>query len=318
MDALPLALFVALFEVVDPQSAKATLLPASPLETRDVFASVNKFSEHPDPCNQRNFKHLVTVDIPHGTREILRHIEFVVAPVGKYVKGKLASGSVNQHISVVVETQLKRFPPQPCFFRLRGPIVTKVCFEYVGHNLRCCFCFSYRHLPSECTEVKPAFFYSPGTDPNPGPDAGRGPRSIVAENLGHTSLGVEGRVTPSSSEDSTYRDSANVHGESSSEALRCKRNRPRSRNRGAYARHHPSPRVVREISPIAEESLENTFPEVIQPVEVRAAQTLTPVISGDSRGQVLLKRRWLAKPPSSTRFEDLSETQARASPSIGR
>lgn len=142
VDALPLALFVALFDVDDPLLAKSTLFAASPLEACGVYASVNEFSELPEPCNQLDFKHLVTVDIPKGTREILRRIEFVVAPIGKYAKVKLASGSENQHISVVVETQLKIFPAQG-FFRLSGPVVTKVCFEYAGSNLRCCYCFSY-------------------------------------------------------------------------------------------------------------------------------------------------------------------------------
>lgn len=120
------------------------------------------------------------MDIPLGTQEILRHIEFVVAPIGKYVKAKLAAGSVNQHISMVVETQLKRFPAQG-FFRLGGPLVTKICFDNVSQNLRCCFCFSYRHLPSDCKEVKPAFFYSVDPIPPSGPVEGSEILGIVEE-----------------------------------------------------------------------------------------------------------------------------------------
>lgn len=157
VDALPLALFLVLLDVGNPVAAKSALLAASPLGAHDVYALVNEFSEDPKPCNQRDFRHLVTVDIPLGTRKILRHIEFVVSPIGKYVKAKLASSNVNQHILVVVESQLKRFSVQG-FFRLGGREVTKICFEYGGRNLRCCFCFSYRHLPSECSAVKPAFF----------------------------------------------------------------------------------------------------------------------------------------------------------------
>lgn len=63
VDALLLALFMVLFDVDDPLAAKTALLAASPLGVREVYASVNEFSEHPNLCNQRDFKHLVTVDI---------------------------------------------------------------------------------------------------------------------------------------------------------------------------------------------------------------------------------------------------------------
>lgn len=128
-----------------------------------------------------------------------------------------------------------------------------------------------------------------------------------------------GGGTPVASEDSAARDSANASGEASSEVLRRRRNRPRSRNRVAYARHHASQREEGEISPsIVEESLENTLPEVVRLAEGPSTRLPTPVVSGESRGQALLKRRWLIKPPSATRFEDLSITQNLSSTSIGK
>lgn len=271
VDALPLALFVALFDVDDPVAAKSALLAASPLGVHEVYASVNDFTEDPEHCNLRDFKHLVTVDIPHGTREILRRIEFVVATIGTYVKAKFVSGSVNKHISVVVKSQLKLFPAQG-FFRLNGPVVTKICFEYGGRNFRCSYCFSYRHLPNMCPEVKPSFYNVAAIDPAPGIAQARAACSIVAENLvaetlrHPTQTGVR-RVSQSSSEVSTFRELSTVPVASSSETRKRHRNRPRSRNREAYARQQSGLREAGEISPIAEEgSLAATLPEVIQSV----------------------------------------------------
>lgn len=104
MEALPLALLVALFDIDDPLAARTTLLENSPLGAREVYAFVNKFLEQSDPCNQADFRHLVTVNIPQGTQEIFKRIDFVVALIGKLVKYKLDPGTVHQYISVVVET----------------------------------------------------------------------------------------------------------------------------------------------------------------------------------------------------------------------
>lgn len=112
VEAIPPALFVVLLDVVDPIAAKQKLLADSLLGAHEVFASVNEFSERPDPCNQRDVRHLVTVNIPQGTREIYRYISFVAALIGKFVKAKLDPGPVHQHISVVVESTLKLFPAQ--------------------------------------------------------------------------------------------------------------------------------------------------------------------------------------------------------------
>lgn len=115
VDALPLALFVVLFDVEDPHSAKLALLSTSPLKANEVYASVNEFIEGVDPCNLPDFKHLVTVNIPQGTREILRCIKFVVAIIGKFVKARLVPRTIHQLISVVVESKLKLFPAQGFF-----------------------------------------------------------------------------------------------------------------------------------------------------------------------------------------------------------
>lgn len=34
-------------------------------------------------------------------------------------------------------------------------------FDYEGCNLRCCYCFSYRHLPTKCHQPRPGLFSTP-------------------------------------------------------------------------------------------------------------------------------------------------------------
>lgn len=126
--------------------------------------------------------------------------------------------------------------------------------------------------------------------------------TIVADNRRRPAQSGVERATPSSSEASTHRDSANLQGVSTFETPRHKRNRPRSRNRAAYGRHHPVPHVVREISPIAEDgSLTATLPEGVQTASGSAVPALTPIIdSGAIQGPTSLKHQWLARLPSST------------------
>lgn len=151
---LPNALFVVLFAEDNLAAAKATLLASSPIGVCEIFASVNDYSDGIDPCNQPGFKHLVTIHIYEGSKEIYGCIKYVAALVGKYVKARLDQGSVHRHIVVVVESLLKIFPAQG-FFQLSGPDITKVCFDYVGRKLWCCYCLSYRHLPKKCSRPRP-------------------------------------------------------------------------------------------------------------------------------------------------------------------
>lgn len=212
---------------------------------------------------------------------------------------------------------MKRFPAQGVI-TLKGLKVTTVSFDYVGSNLRCCFCFSYRHLPSECSEEKPAFFFARHIDTNPGPIEGREARSIVGENQERPAQRRVVQGGPSSSGESSFVDPAVAVGEIS-ERLRSKRNRPRSGNRAAYARHHPELREEGEITPIAEEvSLATTLPEVVQNAPGTAAAVITPVGSGVSKEHPWGLRRWVAKPQSSSRFVDLRESRVEVSQSVGR
>lgn len=155
---LPNSLFVVQFDAEDLQGAKRALLAASPLGATDVFASVNDYTSAFDPCNQADFRHLVTVNIPQGNEEIFSIIHFITSIIGNYVKAVL--GKDDKHISVIVETQLKLFPAHGQF-QLQDSEMTKISFEYEGWNLWCCFCFSYGHIPARCRQPRPRLFTAP-------------------------------------------------------------------------------------------------------------------------------------------------------------
>lgn len=158
VDELPNALFVVLFDVDDLLAAKQALLAASPLVAGEIYASVNDISIMFDPCNQADFRHLVTVHIPRGNAIIFNIIKHIITNIGTYVKGSL--GADHQHITLVAETTHKLFLAQRQF-RLQNAEVSTVLFEYEGQNLRCCFCFSYRHIPAHCKIPQPRFFLVP-------------------------------------------------------------------------------------------------------------------------------------------------------------
>lgn len=76
------------FEEVDWAPAKRALLDASPLKFGDIYASANDFSLQLYPCNDPNFKHLVTVNIVQANQKLVGIIEFVTAGIGKFVKAR--------------------------------------------------------------------------------------------------------------------------------------------------------------------------------------------------------------------------------------
>lgn len=147
LNELPNAVFVVEFGGVDWAGTKRTLLSSSPLKAGEAFAAVNDFSLHLYPCNNPNFRHLVTVNLVQANQELEGIFEFITEGIGKFVKA--SQGTDPRRISVVVETTLKLFPAFE-EFQLEGPDTTKVLFDYRGRNLRCCFCFSFRHLSSQC------------------------------------------------------------------------------------------------------------------------------------------------------------------------
>lgn len=152
----PLALFVVQFDEENLAEAKEFLLAASPLEVREVFASVNAHTDQVDPCKQPGFKHLVTVSIPLGSHKIFNYLKFVVAQIGTYIKARVKQGPQYLHITVVVQTTVKIFPAQ-VLIQLQELEATTITFKYIEKHLRCFLCFSYRHLPTKCDRPKPAF-----------------------------------------------------------------------------------------------------------------------------------------------------------------
>lgn len=157
-DELPNAVFVVQFMAVDLGAVKQALLAASPLGANEIYASVNDFTCNLDPCNIKDFKHLVTVNIVQGDCELFGIVDFLTNDIGSFVKAHL--GSDNKFISVVVESTLKLFPARQQF-ELGDLEVRTVQFDYIGRNLRCCYCFSYRHLAPLCRRPKPSYFLSP-------------------------------------------------------------------------------------------------------------------------------------------------------------
>lgn len=178
---LPNSLFVVKFETADIQAAKTALLASSPLRVGDIYASVNDYDLSFDPCNQSEFRHLVTVNIPRGNPAIFSLIRCFIHVVGTYVKAVL--GPDLRHISVIVESRLKLFPAHG-LFKLPKSEVTTIFFDYEGRNLRCCYCFSYHHFPSDCKEPRPPFFSSPDLKLD----------SASGETSGEPALGPEGNA----------------------------------------------------------------------------------------------------------------------------
>lgn len=106
VDELPNALLVAQFDSPDLAITKSHLLEASPLlGVGKVYAVVNDYTLTFDPCNQADFWHLVTVNIPNGSRALYDIIQFLFASIGKFVKGVF--GADNCHMSVVVESTIR-------------------------------------------------------------------------------------------------------------------------------------------------------------------------------------------------------------------
>lgn len=122
---LPTSLFVVQFVSDDLSAAKRLLLESSPIGIGEVYASVNDYSISFDPCNQGDFRHLVTVNIPRGNPTIFTLICCIIPIVGTYVKGCL--GPDIRHISVIVESTLKLFPAHGQF-QLKNSAVTTVFF----------------------------------------------------------------------------------------------------------------------------------------------------------------------------------------------
>lgn len=109
--------------------------------------------------------------IPQDSRKIFNGIKFIVTVIGKCAKTSVQQGAHFHHITVVVETTLPEIFPAEGLYQLQGPEVTMIAFKYIARNLRCFFCFSYRHLPTQCNSPRPAFFKASDLDKGTPPPA---------------------------------------------------------------------------------------------------------------------------------------------------
>ncbi|CAM6095882.1 unnamed protein product [Calypogeia fissa] len=151
-DKLQNAIFVVKIEADNLEAAKKSLIHRSPFKAQEIFAAVNDYYRGFDVSNpfaSADFKHLVTVYIKSGDPDTFEYLNFVVKKVGRLIRGKLASGVQSHRISALVETK-QRVLPSKSSIQLEAGIST-ISLDYVGRNLRCALCFSYKHFESRCT-----------------------------------------------------------------------------------------------------------------------------------------------------------------------
>lgn len=122
-DVLKNSVFVAQFNTALGLKSRDTLLLRSPLKALDCFASVNPYGPHFDPCLTPDFKHLFTVHIEQGSPQFFVYLTFMVTPIGRLTRSKLAPGSEYHRISAVVETTLKRLP---ALYRWRDELIYQI------------------------------------------------------------------------------------------------------------------------------------------------------------------------------------------------
>lgn len=89
--------YVVQVDLIEQPDAIQILVATSPLAAGTLFASVNAYTEFFAPCNQPDFLHLVTVNIPNGSKAIFCYIKYIITRLGKYVSASL--GADHRHIS---------------------------------------------------------------------------------------------------------------------------------------------------------------------------------------------------------------------------
>lgn len=172
---------------------------------------------------------------------------------------KACLGADHCLITVVEETTKKLFPVQ-CQFQLLESGVTTIDFDYEGCNLRCCFCFLYRHHPSRCRQPRPPLLASAA--PVAAVDSEESSGSVLRGPQGLADRGVGGSAEPE--EPAAVDVPESSAGESS---------RRRSK------RHHPRNRVsnVPDSQPISAPQLVTREEEArgdVPPVAARAAPSV--------------------------------------------
>lgn len=101
------ALFFVKVDLLNVDAIKLALIANSPIQAINQHALVNDYPKDFDPCNPREFKHLVTIVINRGSEAIHKHLEDITKPIGCLVKsGNINSSIEHYHMTALVETTL--------------------------------------------------------------------------------------------------------------------------------------------------------------------------------------------------------------------
>jgi hypothetical protein len=130
---------------------KALLIAQSPVKAREIFALVNDYYSGFDQVNPSNVTHLVSLNISNTSPTVHLHLQEVVSKVGRLVRSEQAAGVELHGISALVETS-KRIFPKTAKIELGG-VLQMIKFDIYTPNLRCQYCFSYRHFYKRCPTV---------------------------------------------------------------------------------------------------------------------------------------------------------------------
>lgn len=99
------SLFVVQFDLHLSPHGKQDLLDIKYIKALEIYATFNDYHANFDASNLLKSKHLIIVHIPNDNLEIFRLITFIVAHIGRYVRGKIATGNENHFISMLMETK---------------------------------------------------------------------------------------------------------------------------------------------------------------------------------------------------------------------
>jgi hypothetical protein len=130
---------------------KALLIAKSPLQSREVFASVNDYHSGFNQVNPCDINHLVTLNITQASPVVHLHLKSVVSKVRRLIRSEQAPGVELHGISALVETT-KRIYPRSAKIELAG-VMQHIKFDVYNPHLRCQHCFSYWHFYKHCPTI---------------------------------------------------------------------------------------------------------------------------------------------------------------------
>jgi hypothetical protein len=159
-DELKHSLYVVKLEAASESAEQLAIVKSSSLKAHELFCSVNVYHRGFDPTIPKGLIHCVTLHISPGSPELREYLSYIVQPIGRLLRGRLATGVENHRRSALVETQNLLLPKEVtvCI----GTEIRAISFDYHNRNLRCWICFGYTHVIAHCP-----FFIPPTTLPLP-------------------------------------------------------------------------------------------------------------------------------------------------------